>query len=269
MRTNRLTLIPYYGGKSIHLSWLLPLLESVPHTCYVEPFGGGASVLLNKRRVPVEVYNDIDVFLSALVRIVQDDSRWTRFARQARMAPYARCLYNWTVRLPDAVLQEFLGRTMSFSGIASASWRFCVAREAQTAQCHQPAMTAAYYRQILKLQKTHERLRGVRVENRDFECVLRDYDSTETLFYLDPPYLQETRVWGYAYRHEMSIEDHERLVRCLVELRGSVVLSGYPNPLYDALLDYGYERRDYTTRVNAASTRSLRIESVWIRRAVV
>lgn len=37
---------------------LLPLIP--PHKIYVEPFGGGASLLFAKEPSPVEVYNDID-----------------------------------------------------------------------------------------------------------------------------------------------------------------------------------------------------------------
>ena len=42
-----------------------------PHTTYVEPFGGAASVLLNKDVVPVEIYNDLDTRITRLFRVLR------------------------------------------------------------------------------------------------------------------------------------------------------------------------------------------------------
>ena len=46
-----LSLIRWAGGKGRQLGDLLPM---IPHSkTYVEPFGGGASVLLNRSKMPV------------------------------------------------------------------------------------------------------------------------------------------------------------------------------------------------------------------------
>lgn len=55
---SRLIAFGWYGGKYSHLDWLLPLLPKTTHFC--EPFGGSASVLINREPSPVETYNALD-----------------------------------------------------------------------------------------------------------------------------------------------------------------------------------------------------------------
>jgi DNA adenine methylase len=50
--------ICWFGGKGKMVKKLLPLIGD--HRIYVEPFGGGASLLFSKEPSPVEVYNDLD-----------------------------------------------------------------------------------------------------------------------------------------------------------------------------------------------------------------
>ena len=42
------------------------------HETYVEPFGGGASILLNKPPAPVEVYNDKNPRITRLFRVIRN-----------------------------------------------------------------------------------------------------------------------------------------------------------------------------------------------------
>jgi DNA adenine methylase len=116
------------------------------------------------------------------------------------------------------------------------------------------------------------RLTGVVIENRDAFEVMAQHDSAATLFYFDPPYLPETRspankydLKHRAYRHELTVEDHRRLLARIRELAGLVVLSGYPAPLYDeALPDW---RR--VTRLAHADGARERTEVLWLNPACV
>ena len=69
-------------------------------------------------------------------------------------------------------------------------------------------------------------------------------DYNEALFYLDPPYLPETRVKG-KYAHEMSRQDHEQLVSMVLDPKGMVALSGYDNAVY-GLIWWTVDTRAYT-----------------------
>ena len=74
---------------------------------------------------------------------------------------------------------------------------------------------------------------------------MRNHDREDTLVYADPPYLPETRSGKtrkdgtkkhHVYVHEMSVEEHEELLEVLNDLKGMVILSGYPSEMYDRLL---------------------------------
>ena len=51
---------PWFGGKSSPKIKKAILAALPPHRFYVEPFGGGASILLAKTPAEVEVYNDVN-----------------------------------------------------------------------------------------------------------------------------------------------------------------------------------------------------------------
>jgi DNA adenine methylase len=63
------------------------------------------------------------------------------------------------------------------------------------------------------------------------------WDSRDTLFYCDPPYLHDTRHEGSRdiYGCEMNEAEHRELAAVLNNCKGKVVLSGYPSPLYEEL----------------------------------
>ena len=65
-----------------------------------------------------------------------------------------------------------------------------------------------------------------------------EFEGSE-LIYADPPYLQSTRKapGRYRYRYDYEDKDHVWLLGILKKLPCQVMLSGYPNALYDELLD--------------------------------
>ncbi|EAN0852633.1 DNA adenine methylase [Salmonella enterica] len=81
------------------------------------------------------------------------------------------------------------------------------------------------------------------------------------LIYSDPPYLPETRTSNARYRHEYTVEDHKRLLRCLLSLPDNVfvILSGYPSQLYDDTL-IGWRTKEF----QAMTRGGVRTEKIWM-----
>ncbi len=110
---------------------------------------------------------------------------------------------------------------------------------------------------------THQ-LSHINMVNRDAVDYLETFDFTRAgrvLIYADPPYLLETRTSAARYRHEYTVADHERLLRCLMSLpeNVSVILSGYPSQLYDNTLT-GWRSREF----QAMTRGGVRTEKIWM-----
>ena len=111
------------------------------------------------------------------------------------------------------------------------------------------------------LAEITQRLQRVQVENAPALEVIKRYDTTKTVFYLDPPYVHTARGDVAAYGFEMSDHDHIQLAEVLRRIRGRAVLSGYRTELYDNLYA-DWNRVDAKVR-NCHSVRKPRQESVW------
>jgi len=273
--------IGWFGGKGNMVRKIIPILTRIPHERYVEPFGGGASILLAKKPKPVEVYNDLDHGLYDFFSVLSNPELFDQFYRRAAVLPYSRQFYNeyrkeWKEEADKIVrvAKWFLVARQSFSGAFGGSWSSSVTltRRGMIATC------SKWLSCIDMLPQIHARLQRVQIENADFRTILDRYDTPKTLFYCDPPYIPETRKAG-GYTHEMTAEDHQELVTLLLSLKGKVVLSGYNHPNYDPLEQAGWERYDFHTACYVAGrTRSSglqgkgkalekqgRVESLWIK----
>ena len=234
---------------------------------------------------PVEVYNDLDGGLHNFFSTLADPERFEKFYRRVALMPYSRRLYNECVEsweeTEDGIERAarwFVVARQSFSGDFGISWSSVI-----TESNRGMASTASkWLSAIERLPQVHARLQRVQIENQDFRVILDRYDTENTLFYLDPPYLPKTRSSG-KYRHEMSYQDHKELVGIILSVKGMVLLSGYANDLYKRLEAAGWDRKDFKTACHAAGrTRNsnlqgdgaalkhqARVESVWRNRAAV
>lgn len=236
-----------------------------PHRVYVEPFGGAASVLLRKPRSYAEVYNDLDCEVVNLFRVLRSPDQADRLIAGLTLTPFARDefadAYEWS---DDVVEQSRRLVIRSFMGFGSDGTRIDLStgfRAVSHKSGTTPARDWSNYPQALSAIVV--RLRGVVVENRDALACIAQHDGTDTLHYVDPPYLHETRGrshLGRGYHHEMSDQDHARLLNELTRLAGMVVLSGYPSQVYEDALP-GWKRVERNTFADGAQPRR---EVLWI-----
>ncbi len=203
------------------------------HHTYVEPFGGAASVLLNKPPAEVEVYNDLDERIYRFFRILREHGDELR--RRLTLTPYSESEFDGAVgAVTDEIEQarrDFVRWRQSLGGRGD-SFSFTLHRVRRG----MADVVSGYLSAIDdQLPLIISRLRTVQFVSRPAVEVIRQWDSPDTLFYCDPPYLPETRHKGSrdVYGVEMSETDHRELADVLGACRGKVIVSGYPSPLYD------------------------------------
>jgi DNA adenine methylase len=260
----RRPLVRYHGGKWMLAPWIISHFPE--HRRYVEPFGGGASVLLRKSRSFTEVYNDLDSEIVNLFRVCRDDGE--NLVRALSLTPFSRSEFRASY-LPAGDPLEMARRTIirSFQGFGSdgihshhvTGFRGFSERSGTT-----PAHDWANFPKALRLILS--RMQGVVIEHQDALHILRKYDGPDALHYADPPYVHSTRTCvdaGRGYRHEMADEQHRELAEVLHTLKGAVVLSGYHSPLYDGL--YAHWRR--VERASLADGALKRTEVLWMNYA--
>lgn len=236
---NNLTLIRWAGGKGRQLRDLLPL---IPYSqTYVEPFGGGASVLLNRYRSEVEVYNDLDSALVNLFRVVRDENLFKDFMLRLDWIPYAKNEFEVACNTHDDPALGDVDRAVLFYTMLNQSISGKrLASKGDWARGRLDNLAERWKQRQDKLWYIHDRINSVQIENRDALEVIREWDSPATVFYCDPPYVLETRTNRKYYAVEPGDEWHIELVDLLLRVKGMVVLSGYHHILYKPLIAAGW-----------------------------
>lgn len=249
-------LVRYHGGKVRMAPKIVGLFPS--HEAYVEPFGGGGAVLIEKPRSRLEVYNDLDGEMVSLFRVLRDHG--DDLARAVALTPFARSEHVLSYKDTDDDIER-ARRTLVKShfghgsnGIHQKTGFRAAGLRAGTLPVH------IWARFPETVARAADRLRGVVIEQRPAVDVMLAHDGPDTLHYVDPPYLPETRGGGADYRHEMSERDHHELLAVLCALRGRVVLSGYASRLYGDALSR-WRRIDLRERADRALPRT---EVLWL-----
>ena len=217
-------LLSFYGGKQKLASRIVPLLPE--HTVYVEPFAGGAAILfakpwpnVNDRSFYREVINDLSGDLINFYRVAQ--SKFKDMRHLIKYTPYSRLMH----KKAQAILKSkdhtsdlarawayYVATFQSFGKSVSGGWGTAVSST-------NPAATW----ETLQFDRGVDRIKAVYIESDDAIKIIRRWDSPQTLFYCDPPYLG---TWCEDY-HAYSEEDFLSLQNSLSKVQGSFVLSCY------------------------------------------
>ncbi len=260
----------YHGGKWRLAPWIIANMPA--HDVYVEPYGGGANVLLRKDPIPAEVYNDLDGSIVNVFRVLQDETKAARLLRRLYLTPYARAEFDRCYEpAEDDVDQACKTITLSFMGYGSDS----ATRGCRTGFRSKLSDGRAFPSQSWagwpdSVPALIERLRGVIIEQKDALELMSSLDAENVLFFVDPPYVTATRssLVGrsgatHGYRHEMTDDDHRALAEYLHQAQGMVMLSGYAGTLYaDLYADW----HCIDTKALADGARE-RVECVWMNPA--
>lgn len=250
----------YYGGKWRLAPWIISHFPA--HTTYVEPFCGAASVFLRKPPAEIEIINDLDGDVINFFHILR--TRSDDLIQMILSTPYSRAEYDaaWeSVSDPlERARRYYVRAWQGWSGgkkSRASGWRYQHSN-------NRGKSIVRDWNQVEHLPAIVQRLKQAFIENDDALRVIERYDQPHTLFYLDPPYLEETRSkrWAtVAYRHETDESYHRLLLAGIHDLQGMVVISGYPSGLYDDELS---SWRRATTTARTTNPGKMAVEVIWI-----
>ena len=226
----------YYGAKLRIAKKIIGKLP--PHHAWVEGFCGSAAITLAKLPAPIEVINDADDEIVNLFGQLRTNA--TELCRSIALTPYSRKEFKIASQSDNTLdglerARRFLVKTMmAVNGVngpsgSGFSYSHSFSRGKREARVNR------WYKLPARLEKVVERLRGVRIENRDACDIVKMFrDRPATLLYLDPPYFTRRE---HKYTIDANdLDFHTRLLTACQQARCMILVSGYENELYDELL---------------------------------
>lgn len=274
--------VRWFGGKGNMVAKLLQLLPE--GNVYAEPYFGGGALFFAKMPHPVEAINDLDGDLICLFRMLQDKEKFQELRHRLMWTLYARDEFVKAIEILksdnnnqiDRAWAKFVFQNMVFGGKQSemnfGSWGRSLDEKT--------TVISRWVMRLSMLDAWHYRLMNAQIDNIDALDFIKYWDSDKTVFYIDPPYIQETRINKKVYAHECDDSHHKKLVEVLLNIKGKAMISGYAHEIYIPLEMAGWERIDFKTACHAACRirgsklqgkgaaikHVPRIESVWIKK---
>jgi len=240
------TLLKYPGSKWSTARWIISNFPSgYEKMTYLEPFFGSGAVFFNKQRSAVETIGDIDSNVTNLFQVIRDKPK--ELARLVQYTPWSREEYSSSYKMTGDSLEDarrFLVRMWQAIGAKSSDitgWRSNI----KTVNGNVPQFSVRLPKNIINTCRRlqHSGTKIVQIENRPASDLITRYARENVFIYCDPPYILKTRS-GRIYAHEMTDNDHVKLLDLVKMHPGPVMISGYDNEIYsDILKDWHVERK--------------------------
>jgi len=264
------------GSKQRHLSKLLPLIPQGGQP-YCEPYAGSLAVLLAREPAPSEIVNDADYILVNFYKVIQDKQTFKQLYRLLVQTPYSRAEFLRAMQILKQHVSTYSPNQLSNPSVELA-WAFFVfynqrmpgrLRFAHTnwAVSKINVSTNSFQLFIKRLPELRKRLKLVYFDCMDALPFIKRWDSPNTVMYIDPPYAG----LSLYYFPSTNIEHHHQLVDTVLSCKSAIVISGYDHPVYEKLLEHGWQKIQFQTITQMSNTKGegqrklklQRVECVW------
>lgn len=242
-------LLKYPGAKNRLAPWIVSHIP--PHKVYCKPFLGSGAVFLNKEPAYNEILNDFDNDIYNFFKIVREQSE--EFCRLIDATPYSRKEYS------NAFNDESISELEKARRFAVKCWQgFGCGNKYKNGYRRGIGVTSpnpakAWARLPETIQLAAERLKNAQIEHKDALELISDLYGEDTFIYIDPPYPQDTRK-KYLYNHEMTDEQHIKLLQIVKESDCKIMISAYENELYNTEL-IGWRKEHKSTTAECSRRR--------------
>lgn len=236
-------LFPYFGSKWSYADRIVrhfPPAKS--YNVYVDVFGGSGAMSANAPQVELVVYNDMDRELGNIFKVLRDHHE--EFIRRVALTPYSGNEIKETFDVerresfietdPIEAARLFYLRACSswggYKGGGPRGWSRGIKGKNTKIDS---------FSNLDKLFEFAKLVKNWQIEGDTYAGIFKRYQRAETLFYLDPPYLEDVCAEGRdnTYRYDLkTAEEHEKLLKTVLATKGMFVVSGYESELYDDML---------------------------------
>ena len=192
------------GNKTAIADHIIKLFPE--HKTHVELFVGSGAIYFHKDPSVIEVINDIDKELISGYRLVKqvsgDPTKFTDLDTFDKQHSF----YHRTPKTKeDQLTHKILQACNTFGGTGKGDVR--------------EDKPSNPFNKMKNIQEYKDRMKNTTVLSQDYKTVIKQYDSKDTLFYLDPPYENSDKLYKNS---DMNYEDLSKL---LGSIKGKFVLS--------------------------------------------
>jgi DNA adenine methylase len=226
------TILRYPGGKVKAIKYIKPIIDSIPHTEYKEPFVGGGSVFMSKDPVKENWINDIDKDLIALYKILANKKQREELIKDLLGLKISRQLYD---DLYYSKPKDLYGKAKRFYTINRTSFSGITKWNAFIGDVRYNIKNAQDY-----MRKMGERLSTYKITSWDFEKMITAKSKESSFIFLDPPYSESRQI--AAYNHAFTQEDHVRLAKILKKTKQPFLLTYDNTEFIRNLYDWAYQK---------------------------
>jgi DNA adenine methylase len=207
-------IVPYIGEKSKFSNFIIPYIPQNLST-YIEPFAGmyGIFFSLNHNEYEFQnyIYNDINHLNSNLFDYLKNSD----FIKVVNVINVDESIFN---SAHDYILtgNDKMSLAINWLIILTCSYPSDIKRWRNNNEFE--IFKLKYSAYINKLSKITE------INNKDYKEIIKEYDSENTFFYLDPPYKEKE---SYYINHNFNANSHKELADIVNNIKGKFILSYY------------------------------------------
>jgi len=176
---------------------------------YVELFIGGGSIFFKKKEAEKNVINDLDKDISNIYKDIKKVDNIDNFDFTGNEDKFNRLL-NTDYKNP----KDRLYRNLYLSRLSFMSNRKSYGITKGEKNIGKNI--------LLNYKKYHSKLLKTTILNKDYKDVIKKYNKQDTLFYLDPPYSEQKKSWGYKEGENITPEE---LLEQLKTIKGFFLMS--------------------------------------------